>query len=147
MCVVGPECGGEPLTNSFIRDTPSFCHGWAVWCKMCVLRIRPFIISISNNIFLSEIFFEGKEIMHACTICKCLSGNHILHSASFYYDYIPSLPQFLRIQLSNLQNWSSKTKQNICRCWLWQESRHIITNPTAPLQGYSTKKRALLKDD
>ena len=48
--------------------------------------------------------------MHACTICKCLSGNHILHSASFYHDYIPSLPQFLRTQLSYLQSNFKKVK-------------------------------------
>ena len=63
MCVVGPECGGEPLTNSFIRDTPSFCHGWAVWCKMCVLRIRPFIISIfRNTFFLVRYFLREKRL-------------------------------------------------------------------------------------
>ena len=63
MCVVGPECGGEPLTNSFIRDTPSFCHGWAVWCKMCVLRIRPFIISIFRiTFFLVRDFLREKRL-------------------------------------------------------------------------------------
>ena len=52
------------------------------WCKICVLRIRPLFL-FRITFFLVRDFFEGKEIMHACTICKCLSGNHILHSASF----------------------------------------------------------------